>query len=46
MARKVADFAVRIANRLLKLIRKGPVTWDGQTSSGSAPARAPLPPDV
>jgi hypothetical protein len=31
MARKVADFAVRIANRLLKLIRKGPVTWDGQT---------------
>jgi hypothetical protein len=24
MARKVADFAVRIANRLLKLIRKGP----------------------
>lgn len=26
MARKVADFAVRIANRLLKLIRKGPDT--------------------
>jgi len=24
MARKVADFAVRIANRLLKLIPKGP----------------------
>jgi hypothetical protein len=34
MARKVADFAVRIANRLLKLIRKGPVTWDGQTFLG------------
>jgi hypothetical protein len=44
MARKVADFAVRIANRLLKLIRKGPDTWDRQSfvrfraSAGAATA--------
>jgi putative heme transporter len=31
MATKVGDFAVRVANRLLRLIRKGPVTWDGQS---------------
>jgi putative heme transporter len=29
MAVKVGDFGARVANRLLKLIRKGPVTWDG-----------------
>jgi uncharacterized membrane protein YbhN (UPF0104 family) len=31
MASKVGDFAARLANRLLKLIRKGPVTWDGRS---------------
>jgi len=34
MARKAGDSGARIANRLLKLIRKGPVTWDGQTFLG------------
>jgi hypothetical protein len=43
MARKVGDFAPRIANRLLKVIRKDSVTWDGQSfrfraSAGAASA--------
>jgi putative heme transporter len=29
MAMKVGDFAARVANRLLKLIRRGPVAWNG-----------------
>ena len=29
MAMKVGNLAARVANRLLKLIRRGPVTWDG-----------------
>jgi putative heme transporter len=29
MAAKVGDFAARVADRLLKLIRRGPVAWDG-----------------
>jgi uncharacterized membrane protein YbhN (UPF0104 family) len=31
MAVKVGDFAARVADRILKLIRKGPVAWDGQS---------------
>jgi len=31
MAVKVGDFAARVTGRLLKLIRKGPVAWDGQS---------------
>jgi uncharacterized membrane protein YbhN (UPF0104 family) len=31
MAMKVGNLAARVANRLLKLVRKGPVTWDGST---------------
>ena len=29
MARKVGDFAARVSNRLLKVIHRGPVAWDG-----------------
>ena len=29
MASKVGDFAARVANRLLRLVRRGPVNWDG-----------------
>jgi uncharacterized membrane protein YbhN (UPF0104 family) len=31
MAAKVEDAAARIANRLLKLVRRGPVEWDGRS---------------
>jgi len=31
MAMKVGNLAARVADRLLKLVRKGPVTWDGST---------------
>jgi uncharacterized membrane protein YbhN (UPF0104 family) len=31
IAVKVGDFAAGVADRILKLIRKGPVAWDGQS---------------
>lgn len=31
LAHKVGDLAARISNRGLKLIRRGPVTWDGRS---------------
>jgi putative heme transporter len=31
MASKVGDRAARISNRLIKIVRRGPVTWDGSS---------------
>jgi putative heme transporter len=31
MARRVGDLAARLANRALRLVRRGPVDWDGQS---------------
>jgi uncharacterized protein (TIRG00374 family) len=31
MAQRIGDFAARVVTRLLKIIRKGPVSWSGQS---------------
>ena len=31
MASRIGDFAARVANRLLRLVRRGPVAWDGRS---------------
>ena len=31
MARRIGDFAARIVSRLLKVVRRGPVDWTGES---------------